>query len=181
MADPWTMAKVGKEFSDQSALFAWAAMAQSFGIMAASYPESYTKAGFAVANGSQWDDRLPELKWLHAIKNQGHGDRIRGSRSKAEGVREGVFDLFLPVASHNSGHRAGPRIPLSQQAGLGKFHGLYIELKTLDRKNHKNAGASDKQLEFQADVRAQGYEAWVCHGWEDARDCLLTYLGKEPG
>lgn len=184
---PWEMAAVGAEFSHQSALFAWAAMARIFGVRAANDPLSYTKQGHALVTYGlppgtytmTLDGRSPhpeavhELKWLHAIKNQGHGDRVRGSRSKAEGVREGVFDVFLPVVALR-------QPPWQNQPGNGlpRLAGLYLELKTPDRINHKNGGASDAQLEFQAFAREQGYAAEVVHGWEMARDVLLTYLGK---
>lgn len=183
---PWEMAAVGSEFSHQSALFAWAAMAASFGVSAAANPASYTQSGFAKQCLSMGpDDRLAELKWLHAIKNQGHGDRVRGSRSKSEGVREGVFDVFLPVSMyHHEGWR--DKWPLlgglefeEQSGSLYKTYcGLYIELKTPDRKNHKNGGASDPQLEFQPFAREQGYAAEFAHGWLEARDLILKYLGK---
>ena len=177
MADPWAMAKVGAEFSHQSALFAWAAMAQSMGVVAASHPESYTTPGEAKKWALHHPQAYPELKWLHAIKNQGHGDRIRGSRSKAEGVRTGVFDTFLPVPMRYLSSHCSFYVPDTSPLFIDGYAGLYIELKTPDRKTHKNGGASDKQLEFQADMRAMGYAAEVCHGWEAARDCLLTYLG----
>lgn len=184
MKTPHEMAAVGKEFSEQTALFAWAAMARNFGPEIAGDPLAYAKPEHIktyikkVPLGEQWCNPIVELKWLHAIKNQGHGDAIRGARSAAEGVRPGVFDVFLPVASHNSGYIRGPNVPLDQQAGLGKFHGLYVELKTVDRRNHKDGGASQVQLDFQADIRAAGYEAWVCHGWEEARVTILRYLGR---
>lgn len=184
---PWEMAAVGKEFSHQSALFAWAAMAKAFGVEAAGEQMSYCHPGHAkrCLEGNLklgFDDRLPQLKWLHAIKNQGHGDAIRGSRSRQEGVRSGVFDIFLPVAvvtdkfydygqsvlcgSYGAfDHRGNP---------MHSHHGLYIELK-----KPKDGKPSDKQLEFQADIRAAGYAAEICYGWEAARDVILKYLGRD--
>lgn len=185
---PWEMAEVGSEFSHQSALFAWAAMARNFGPNIANYELSYRQAGWAAQayrTTPNTTPAIPELKWLHAIKNQGHGDRVRGSRSKSEGVREGVFDVFLPVSMyHHEGWR--DKWPLlgglefeEQSGSLYKTYcGLYIELKTPDRKNHKNGGASDPQLEFQAFAREQGYAAELAHGWLEARDLILKYLGK---
>lgn len=187
---PWEMAAVGKEFSHQSALFAWAAMAKNFGVAIANRPESYKVAGFAkrhfdLAQASPVSypeppsmfEPLWQLEWLHAIKNQGHGDRVRGSRSKAEGVREGVFDTFLPSVAY---FEDKPPFDGSLVASCYMFCGLYIELKTPDRINHKNGGASDPQLKFQAFARGEGYAAELAHGWEAARDLLLTYLGKSP-
>jgi hypothetical protein len=190
---PWEMAAVGKEFSHQTALMAWAAMARMFGHMVADRPNCYTQAGYArqihaeimagpFKNGLAYQP-ITQLKWLHAIKNQGHGDRVRGSRSASEGVREGVFDLFLPVpmvleAYDRPAKFLGFKYCIDSEES--RYAGLYIELKTPDRINQKDGGASQAQLDFQADMRAAGYAAEICHGWEAARDCLLTYLGKSP-
>lgn len=53
----------------------------------------------------------PELFFMHHIPNGGKRDKVTAKkRLKAEGVKPGVPDVFLPVA------RKG-------------FHGLYIEMK----------------------------------------------------
>ena len=56
---------------------------------------------------SQW----PELKLLYHIPNGGTRDPIEAKHMKEQGVKRGVPDLHLPVAR-------------------GKYHGLYIEMKT---------------------------------------------------
>lgn len=161
---PWEMADVGAEFSHQTALFAWAAMARMFGDLAANDPKSYSVAGHAQKLALNGHGRpVPELKWLHAIKNQGHGDSVRGGRSKAEGVRAGVFDMFLPF----------PMARLSNGIVVERFYGLYVELKKPGK--HKT---SDVQETFQSDIKAVGYAAEVCVGWEAARDVILRYLGR---
>jgi hypothetical protein len=97
------------------------------------------------------------LRWLHAIPNGGaRGDdsrsrAIRGSTMKAEGVKEGIPDMFLPC----------PR---------GRFAGLYIEMK-------KPGGrASEAQKEFAAYATAAGYSWVLCDHWEKAFDMLVWYL-----
>lgn len=168
---PQEMADVGAEFSHQSALFAWAAMALFSGVCAANDDASYKVAGHAkklVLNG--YSKPEPRLKWLHAIKNQGHGDTIRGGRSKAEGVKAGVFDLFLPCP----GRFVIPRHPDSGWAWGDRtmqYPGLYIELKK--PKKHK---ISPEQETFQADMRAAGYAAEFAIGWTEARDLIVKYL-----
>lgn len=96
--------------------------------------------------------RIPELHLMHAIPNGGKRDIRTAARLKAEGVKPGVPDIFLPV----------PR---------GGKHGLYIELK------RRKGGVISKAQE--AWIRAltnQGYMCAVCHGAEAARDEILAYM-----
>lgn len=176
--DPWSYAdKSGKEHAHQVALFMWANMAMRFGPIIADDPHSYSVAGFAktqFVNAGKLGYKLasapiPQLKWLHAIHNQGHGDAIRGAKAKAEGVKTGVADLFLPVPiEHNSRYwnvQLGDEVVETE-----KFCGLYIELKV-----GKNKPSAD-QLDFINDMRAAGYAAdWVI-GWQAARQRILAYL-----
>ncbi len=177
MKSPWETAAVGREFSEQTALFQWAAMATSFGLRAANDPLSYKVEGHAKAVfQSSWADQVPQLTWLHAIKNQGHGDAVRGARSAMEGVKAGVSDVFLPVPIGYEVRYSDQVAPF--EGGLygrdGRTYcGLYVELK----RQGKNGGASDKQLEFQSDIRDSGYACEICVGWEAARDVILQYLG----
>lgn len=180
--DPWSYAaKTRNEHAEQVALFMWANMAMRFGTYVAGHAEAYNVKGWAKKT---FDDRqylpfkigthnnvpLEQLKWLHAIHNQGHGDAIRGGKAKAEGVKAGVADIFLPVPrSHVS--------PVDNNAvwidgSWPVYCGLYIELKKQDSgKPHA------EQLEFQTDMRAAGYKAEIIQGWELARDEILSYLG----
>jgi hypothetical protein len=102
----------------------------------------------------------PELRWLHSSLN---GIFIPGPKQvvyrimnhmKAEGMKRGVPDLFLPVA------RRG-------------YHGLYIEMKRDD-----GGVLSDEQKEFLAFAEAQGYRDQVCYGYDDAVKELEWYLEK---
>lgn len=166
--DPWSYAeKTRSEHAEQVALFMWANMARNFGAAAASNPLSYNKAGVAKsyiqpANGHT---PLEELKWLHAISNHG-----AGFGRKAEGVKKGVSDIFLPVPKDywRQDYNGNP---------VGKC-GLYIELKRLDSQGKKAGEASAEQIEFQTDMRNAGYACEIIFGWELARDCILRYLGR---
>lgn len=117
-----------KEGEEQAALMSWARM-------------------------QSW--RWPELALLFHIPNGGARSKSEAARFKAEGVKAGVPDLFLPV----------PR---------GEWHGLFIELK-------RQAGGrlSDEQKEWIPALQAQGYRVEVCKGWEAAAELLKNYLG--PG
>jgi hypothetical protein len=77
--------------------------------------------------------------------------QIRGARLKAQGVKAGVPDLFLPV----------PR--------FGR-HGLFIELKA------QGGRVSKEQTAWIDELSQRGYRACVCVGWLQARDEILDYL-----
>lgn len=122
--DPAQIAKVPTEHAQQVALFAWAALQFS---------------------------QYPELKLMFAIPNGGERNKIVAAHLKAEGVKSGVPDIFLPV----------PR---------GTYHGLFIELKKV------GGSAQASQKDFIAALQRNGYGACVCVGYEAAKDTILSYL-----
>jgi len=101
--------------------------------------------------GREAEER-PELGLLFAVPNGGRRDKVTGARLKAEGVKAGVPDVWLPVA------RQG-------------YHGLVIELKADATKR-----ASREQERWLADLMEQGYLAVVCHGCEEAKGVIRAYL-----
>lgn len=154
--NPDSLARHNTESGHQKALFAWANMARIWGFVAANDPDSYTMTADREWKGQ---DTVPPLKWLHSIPNGGLRDAATASRMKAEGVRKGVADVFLPAV-----------IPKLQ------WSGLYIELK----KTGKNK-IDDDQKEFAAFVKAQGYKHVFVEGWRAAADAIENYLqGIEP-
>jgi len=114
----------------------------------------------------QWADmtRMPTILALHtgdkigddlfAIPNGGARGRIEAARLKGLGVRAGVSDLELAVP-------------------VGKFHGLYIEMKA--PKPHHSV-TSEKQHKFIVRRIDRGYKAVVCHGFDEASKAILNYL-----
>ena len=95
---------------------------------------------------------IPELSLMFAIPNGGKRYRKTACTLKAEGVKPGVSDIFLPVA------KCG-------------FHGMFIEMK------RKQGGKlSDEQRSFISAVAKQGYFAIVPEGWEEAKEWILGYL-----
>lgn len=157
MITPDIIAKTGSEHGIQAALFAWAAVAEHW--------------GFEVAN--RWGEEqlfmpfneslrrpVPELKWLHAVPNGGsRGDseksrKIRGATMKAEGLRDGVADVFWPIA----------RYP---------YHGLYIEMKT------PTGAIRPKQREFRVFTLAQGYGFSFERSWRDAAALIQRYYDAQ--
>jgi len=93
----------------------------------------------------------PCLKWLHAIPNGGHRNPRVAVKLKAEGVKAGVADLFLPW-------------PVAGKCGL------YIEMKAMD------GDLKNNQQEFLEYAEDAGYVAAVCYGADEAIQVLEDYL-----
>lgn len=146
--NPETLAKAGTEHAHQVAFFAWCAMATNHGFWNANHPDAY-KAGARLPHTSH---PLPALSLIHAIHNQGHGDRIRGARAKAEGVRAGIPDIFWPYPSYG-------------------YHGLYIELK-----KPKTGRVSPEQRQVMNTLNGYGYVAVVAVGWREATEAVVDYF-----
>lgn len=191
---PWEYAdKTGNEHAHQVALFMWSNMAARFGFLHADEPANWTKAALQATWGKTAEDLgltpRPQLELLHAIKNQGHGDAIRGAKSRAEGVRAGVPDTLLPVPRVMNFEYGFGTAPFAGSYGvfdpaynrphgrwLAAYHGLYIELKRPDSVGKKAGKADPEQIKWQEALRVQGYAVEVCVGWLEARACLIKYL-----
>lgn len=116
------------EHSDQAALFAWAA----------------TMAG-----------QVPELRLMFAIPNQGKRSPAAAAWLRAEGLKPGVPDVFLPA----------PR---------GGWAGLFLELKAVGAPKPRI-----EQLDWHIALRQAGYEVTVCVGWDAARRAIEDYLSLD--
>ena len=98
--------------------------------------------------------KYPELWLLFHIPNGGSRGKAEAARFKAEGVKAGVPDLFLPVAR-------------------GPYHGLFIEMK-----REKGGRLSDDQKTWLALLTDEHYLAQVCHGWKEAAALIEDYLNE---
>ena len=116
------------EHQEQAALFHWAALQEA---------------------------RWPELRYLFAIPNGGHRVAAVARKLKAEGVKAGVLDIFLPVA------RAGQ-------------YGLWLEMK------YGRNTLTKEQKDWLDFLVAQGYRVEVAYSMEEARDYITAYL-KQKG
>lgn len=154
--NPETLAKSGTEHAHQTALFAYTAVAYLHGWAAA---DLWANGGALPKRAPTAAPAVPALAWFHAVHNQGHGDRIRGAIAKAEGVRRGVPDTFLPWP-------------------VAHWHGLYIEMKkpTERPKTKGKGGVSDEQGAFGAYALRVGYGWAVCYSWREAADTLRAYI-----
>lgn len=166
---PKELAKSGSEHAHQRAFFAWVNMAARRGFQAACQYDSYSmtdqdweyKTGQPIA-------ALPELELFHAIPNGGKRDKITASKLKAEGVKAGVLDTFLPVGKKFVGV-------------FDMFNGLYIEFKKPEEKTHKNGGLSDDQMKYKLAVERQAYKTGVAYSWKEAVEIVLEYYGFVDG
>lgn len=106
----------------------------------------------ALFEWAEWNLTIyPELKLMYHIPNGGYRNKSEAAKLKKQGVKKGVPDICLPA----------PR---------GKFHGLYIELKTDDGK------ASKDQIEYIKALNRTGYAAEIAHGFEQAVEIITRYL-----
>lgn len=107
----------------------------------------------------QWatmmERRFPELGMMFHIPNGGARHIRVAQRLKAEGVKPGVPDIFLPVARKKS-------------------HGFFIEMKSA-------AGVvgheQNRWLKF---LELQGFYTDVCYSWIEAAQKICRYLGIDP-
>lgn len=103
----------------------------------------------------EWADAMtakhPELELMFHVPNEGKRSKVTGALMRRAGLKAGVPDVFLPVAR-------------------GGYHGLAIEMKT--QKGRPTAN----QLVWIERLRAQGWRAEICHGWQDAADTIRGYL-----
>jgi hypothetical protein len=95
--------------------------------------------------------RHPAIAMAFAIPNGGHRDIRTAARLKAEGVRAGVWDVFVPWMAHDRG-------------------GLWIEFKAGKSKR------TDNQNEFWAILENQ-YCFKTVNDWMAAAEVTCWYLG----
>ncbi|MBQ6344111.1 MAG: VRR-NUC domain-containing protein [Anaerolineaceae bacterium] len=105
----------------------------------------------------KWADQMsgeyPALKLLFAIPNGSYKSISAARRFSAEGLRPGVPDICLPVASR-------------------QCHALYIEMKRI-----KGGRISPEQKAWINMLTRAGNLAVVCYGAASAKSVIMEYLG----
>lgn len=100
--------------------------------------------------------RYPVLRWLLAVPNGLAASSVGAARRmKAQGMKAGVPDLFLP-------------------AQAGGYAGLWIEMKRRD-----GGKVSKAQAEWHHYLKLAGYKVVVCHGWAVAVNEIKSYLNQD--
>ena len=88
---------------------------------------------------------------IFAIPNGGKRHKVTAVKLKREGVKAGVPDLFLPVATEH-------------------HHGLFVEMK------YGKNSTTDNQKKWIEQLRLQGYAVEVARGFEPAKEIIDSYL-----
>lgn len=96
--------------------------------------------------------KYPCLRLMFHIPNGGKRDYIEASHLKAQGVKAGVPDIFLPAAR-------------------GGCHGLFIEMK-----REKGGVLTSFQSYYIEALMREGYKVAVCHGRDEAVRTIEEYL-----
>jgi len=104
----------------------------------------------------------PELKFLFSVPNGMYTNKIQAGKFRAAGMKSGVPDMFLPVKR-------------------GEFSGLWIELKRPKTDEKRQGQATPEQKIWIDFLKAQGYGAIICYGFEETIAVLQEYLNyKKP-
>lgn len=109
----------------------------------------------------------PELEFLHAIPNGGARDARTGARLKCEGVKPGVWDMFLPF-------------PRRRWMDDIFFYvcGLYIEVKVPGGHGKKRGVLSPDQKRFGTFIQ-DWYHKNVVYSADEGIDAICSYLGRK--
>lgn len=173
---PDQLAKSNTEHAHQRAFFAWLNYARLYGFYLA---HGVCSGDITPEQARQCTDakvEQPELALFHAIPNGGARDKVTAGKLKAEGVKPGVFDTFLPVPRKFT-YPINDANGVQVETGEAWYMGLYLEFKEPGRKGHKQGGLSDVQCEFMDAVSAQGYCTRVAYTWREGANLTMQYYG----
>lgn len=108
------------------------------------------------------EEKYPILKYVFAIPNGGHRHKAVAAKMKAEGVKAGVWDVFVPVSKYEDGDDYyGPHILEC---------GLWIEMKYGSNKLTENQESFRNAL-------IDDYDFEVCYSGIEAANVIFEYLG----
>ena len=99
-------------------------------------------------------DLAPALRWMFHCPNGGKRDAITGGQMRALGVKPGVPDLLMPVAS-------------------GPDSGLALEFKSA------TGTTTPSQDEWLAHLQANGWLTLVVRSADEARAAVMHYLDAD--
>jgi hypothetical protein len=175
---PEQLCKSNSEHGHQRALFAWANMAEQFGFALAWDERLYGSGAIQqfLPGGCNRHiaDPVPELSLFHAIPNGGLRDKRTAAMLKAEGVKRGIPDTFLPLPCWGIVAPGGVMNPPERRI---LYAGLYVEMKRPKSEERGRAGVtSDDQDEVIGELRRRGYAVSVCFSWDAAAREVEAYV-----
>ena len=97
------------------------------------------------------EQKYPYLKYIFAVPNGGARHPATAAKLKREGVKKGVWDIFVPIVLKN-------------------HPGMFIEMK------YGRNTLTDEQKEFSGFASAGGYKMAVCYSALDAIKEIENYL-----
>lgn len=108
-----------------------------------------------------WVNRAkhPALELMFAIPNGGHRHPAVARKLKAEGVKAGVPDVFLPWPVQ------GRMCTIYNGCS-----GMWIEMKS------GKGRVSDVQKWWREKLLLAGYHHVICRSWQEAAGCVCDYL-----
>jgi hypothetical protein len=122
-------------------------------IAAAGSEAAHQTALFCAISQHEIKAKYPELALAFHVPNGGARDKRTAASLKAQGVKAGVWDIFLPVPG-------------------GAFkNGLWLELKVKPNK------LTPEQQDFYYAMQPYNYDWLVAYTWREAFDKLISYLG----
>jgi len=107
-----------------------------------------------------FEHQHPALKTIYAIPNGGHRSKAVAGKLKAEGVKSGVWDIHLPMASAE----------WSDVYMKPVYIGLWIEMK------YGKGRLTPNQKEWQSLMEERGHKCVVCYSWQEAVLAIGDYL-----
>lgn len=96
----------------------------------------------------------PMIRYMFAIPNGGERNIVVAAKLKAEGVKRGVPDIFLPIS-------------------ISPYHGLFIEMKRVQ------GVVNNVQEQYHEFLRHAGYKVVVCNSWQSAANQIKFYIGLD--
>ena len=95
------------------------------------------------------------LGTIFAVPNGGYRSKATAGRMKSEGLKAGVWDIFIPIQ-------------------MGQHCGMCIEMKA------GKISVTPGQFAFRNTV-GDAYKWKVCYSWHDAVEATCDYLGIASG
>ena len=102
-----------------------------------------------------WFDIQIKGERIFATPNAGKRSWALANYMKAEGMRSGVPDLFMPTPN-------------------AKYHGLFIEMKWKKNK------LTEAQSEWADYLNSRGFMATACWSFAEAKEVIINYLKEQP-